>query len=247
MLSALVKRLRKPPLSFCFCTLAIHKPYRRRAQLLVADAPGLPWVVFTDEPSEFSGPELTAIRHEPTGPMAYDFLTTLPPMGKGKGRPAYHDKRFVIKAALEKFDTAIFIDADSRIQRRIPKLPHFQPGLALVKDLQTNIRDHVTRYGSFRLGALQKVAIELFGDAAALESAPWCSEALFAVTKDGNESQFFDAWDRGAQILQLQNLFTGEGGVIGLAAKYAGWAIDYKRINKLAASVLHEGNGPKSE
>jgi len=77
----------------------------------------------------------------------------------------------------------------------------------------------------------------------------WSLRALLCGRADEWQrfDELFDAWDRGAQILQLQNLFTGEGGVIGLAAKYAGWAIDYKRINKLAASVLHEGNGPKSE
>src|SRR5690242_13117530 len=100
----------------CFCTLAIHAPYRRRARQLCADAPSVPWIVLTDQPEDFSGLLVRAIRHQPTGPMAIDFQTRLPPTGNGRGRPAYHDKRFVLQAALEEFATAIFVDADSRIK-----------------------------------------------------------------------------------------------------------------------------------
>jgi len=41
-------------------------------------------------------------------------------------------------------------------------------------------------------------------------------------------------------------VFSGEGGVIGLAAMYAGWTVDYKTLTKLAAATHHEGQGPKS-
>jgi len=36
-----------------FCTLAVHPPYRQRAKLLLSDAPGVPWIVLTDEPDDF--------------------------------------------------------------------------------------------------------------------------------------------------------------------------------------------------
>src|SRR5258705_4130071 len=101
MLKRLMNRLRAPTGSVCFCTLAIHAPYRQRARLLVADAPEVEWIVFTDEPDEFADLRVRAIRHQPTGPMAIDFLTRLSPMGNGRGRPAYHDKRFVLETVLE--------------------------------------------------------------------------------------------------------------------------------------------------
>ena len=100
-----------------FCTLAIHGPYRQRARLLVKDVPEVPWIVLTDEPGEFVDLPVRAIRHVPAGPMAIDFVTRLPPTGNGRGRPAYHDKRFALQAALEEFETAIFVDADTRISR----------------------------------------------------------------------------------------------------------------------------------
>lgn len=230
--------------SACFCTLAIHAPYRERARLLLADAPGVPWIVLTDEPDEFVGLGVRAIHHVPAGPMAIDFLTKLPPTGNGRGRPAYHDKRFALEAALKDYDTAIFVDADTRV-KSIPKPPLFRPGIAVVKDLRASIAEHLTRYGSDRRPVFEQLAVHLTGDVETLKRARWCSEALFAITKDGNESRFFEAWSRGAEFLHSRELFTGEGGVIGLAAVCAGWTVDYKTIGKLAACTRHEGTGPK--
>ena len=251
MLARLINGLRRidrtpsRPTNACFCTLAIHPPYRRRAQLLIADAPSVPWIVLTDEPDDFADLPVRAIRHEPTGPMAIDFQTRLPPLGQGRGRPAYHDKRFVLQAALEDFDTAIFVDADTRF-RSVPRLPRFRPGIAVDKALRTSIADHLQRWGQTRRPAFEQLALDLIGDPDALNTARWCSEALFAVTKDGNESRFFEAWERSASFFQSRELFSGEGGVIGLATLYAGWTVDYKTLTKLAAATQHEGHGPKS-
>ena len=244
MLKRLLARLQSRPINACFCTLAIHPPYRRRAQILIADAPAMPWIVLTDEPNDFIDLPVRAIRHVPTGPMAIDFQTKLPPTGNGQGRPAYHDKRFVLQTALKEFDTAIFIDADTRI-KSVPRLPHFRPGIAVDKTLHTSIADHLTRWGPMRKPAFEQLAMELLGEANAVNSARWLSECLFAVTKDGNESTFFEAWERGAKFLQSRGLFTGEGGVIGLAAVRAGWAVDYRTLKKLVARTQHEGGGPK--
>jgi hypothetical protein len=228
----------------CFCTLAIHPPYRRRALQLIADVPRVPWIVFTDEPEDFAKLPVRAVRYVPTGPMAIDFQTRLPPTGNGRGRPAYHDKRFVLQAALAEFNTAIFVDADSRM-RWLPRLPHFPPGIAVDKTLHTSIADHLSRYGQWRRPVLALLAQELTGDPDAINTARWCAEALFAVTKDGNEAKFFEAWERGARFLESREVYSGEGGVIGLAAAYAGWTIDYQTLTKLAAATQHEGLGPK--
>ncbi len=188
---------------------------------------------------------MRAIRHDPAGPMAIDFLTRdLTPMGNGRGRPAYHDKRFVLESALQEFDTAIFVDADTRITRR-PKIPSLKPGLTVVKEVNASITEHLDRFGSHRLPAFEDLAVKLMGNIEILKSARWCSEALFAVTRDGKESRFFEAWARGAEILQSQNMFSGEGGCIGLAAEYAGWSVDYDSLDRLAACTQHEGDGPK--
>ena len=179
----------------------------------------------------------------PTGPMAVDFLTRLPPTGTG--RPAYHDKRFVLQAALREFETAIFVDADTRI-RSLPELPRFQPGIAVTRAVVANIAEHLSRWGTQRKQVFEQLAVHLTGTTETLKTARWCSEALFAITKEGNESRFFETWDRAAEFLQSRVVFSGEGGTMGLAALCAGWTIDYDSLTKLAASTHHEGRGPKA-
>src|SRR5437660_12179116 len=117
--------------SVCLCTLAIHAPYRKRARLLCAGAARAPWIVLTDDPADFADLPVRAIRHAPTGPMAIDYLVRLKSTGNGRGAAAYHDKRFALLAALEDFDTAIYVDADSRISS-LPSLGAFPSGLAVM-------------------------------------------------------------------------------------------------------------------
>lgn len=212
--------------------------------MLVGDVAG-EWLVLTDEPGEFEGLSVRAIRHVPSGPMAIDFVTKLPPMGNGRGRPAYHDKRFALQAALEEFETAIFVDADTRV-KALPRLPSFRAGIAVTKEVNASIAEHLSRYGAHRRPAFERLAVELTGDVEIIQVARWCSEALFAITKDGQEKKFFEAWGRGAEFLQNEGEFSGEGGVIGLAAACAGWTIDYETMGKLARAMRHEGGGPKA-
>src|SRR5215211_7772711 len=233
MLRFLTNRLPNRSANVCFCTLAVHEAYRRRARLMIGDVPEGPWVVLTDEPGEFKDLRVRAIKHVPTGPMAIDFLTKLQGIGNERGGAAYHDKRFALQAALDEFETAIFVDADTRIRSRL-KLPSFRPGIAVVKVVDASIEEHLSRWGSHRRPAFERLAVELTGDAAVIKSARWCSEALFAITKDGSERKFFEAWGRGAELLQRVGVFSGEGGVIGLAAVCAGWTVDYKTMRKLA-------------
>ena len=188
MLKRLMNWGRSRAENVCFCTLAIHLPYRQRARLLFADAPDVHWIVLTDEPDDFDGLPVQTIRHAPTGPMAVDFLTKLP--STGTGRPAYHDKRFVLQAALREFDSAIFVDADTRISS-LPKLPRLPAGIAVTQGVQASIVEHLTRWGTQRKPAFEQLAVYLTGTSETLKSARWCSEALFAITKDGNESRFF--------------------------------------------------------
>jgi len=127
----------------------------------------------------------------------------------------------------------------------VPRLPAFSAGIAVVKDIDASIAEHLTRYGPDRLPAFEALSAQLTGTTETLKRARWCSEALIAVTSDGNEPKFFDAWSQSAEFLHSRNVFTGEGGVIGLAAFCAGWTVDYKTLTKLAASIRHEGLGPK--
>jgi hypothetical protein len=228
----------------CFCTLAIHAPYRQRARLLCADAPGVPWRVLTDDPAAFADLPVRAVRHAPTGPMAVDYLARIPPTGGGNGAAAYHDKRFALLSALQDFDTAVFVDADSRIGA-LPPLGAFPPGLAVLPVVKKGVAEHLETCGPWRLPAFVELARHLTGDDEILRSARWCHETCIAVTKDGREADFFAAWGRSAEFLQARGVYSGEGGVVGLAAAYAGWTVDYEALVDIGSAIQHEGAGPK--
>jgi len=228
----------------CFCTLAIHAPYRKRARLLCGDVATAPLVVLTDEPADFADLPVRAIRHEPTGPMAVDYLLRLAPTGNNRGAAAYHDKRFALQAALQDFDTAIFLDADSRVGP-LPRIDPFPAGVAVVPLVRKSVAEHLETCGSWRLPAFIALARELTGGADVLHEARWCHETPLAVTKDGREEQFFSIWGRAADVFQRQGVYSGEGGVIGLAAACAGWTVDYDALALLDRSIQHESGGPK--
>jgi hypothetical protein len=231
-------------MSVCFCTLAIHAPYRARARILCSSATTVPWIVLTDEPDDFMNLPVRAIRHAPTGPMAVDYLARLSPTGAGRGAAAYHDKRFAIHAVLQEFDTAVYMDADSRVHD-LPPLGDFPIGLAVLPVVVKSIAEHLETSGSWRMPAFVELARHLTGDADILMTARWCHEALFAITRDGRESRFFNVWSTAADFLQSRGVYSGEGGVIGLAAALAGWTVDYATLPSLAAAIEHEGGGPK--
>ncbi len=169
----------------------------------------------------------------------------MPATGDGRGAAAYHDKRFAILAALEDADTAIYVNADSRIAV-LPPLGPFPFGIAVARFVQRTVAEHLKTAGTWRLPAFTELAKQLTGDDAVLDTARWCHETLIAVTKDGGESRFFEAWSRAADFLQARGVYSGEGGVIGLAAACAGWSVDYESLSSLDAVVQHEGGGPKS-
>jgi hypothetical protein len=228
---------------FCFCTLAINESYRRRARSLCADTKGWPWIVLTDAPEDFDEFDLRALRHTPTGPMAPDYVAKLPATGDGRGAAAYHDKRFALMAALEDFDSAIYVDADSRVAS-VPRL-RLPRGISVLPLVRESVRDHLADCGPWRMSVFEDLAIRLTGDTRILKKARWCHETLIAITKDGNESKFFAAWATGADFLQSRGVFSGEGGVIGLAAAKVGWKVNYRALRRLGAAIRHEGGGPK--
>lgn len=235
-------------MSTCFTTLAIHAPYRRRARLAAADTPDVPWRILTDQPADFDdlAPRVRAVAHAPTGPMAVDYLAHLPSTGGGRGAAAYHDKRFALAAGLAEFETAIFVDADSRIGA-LPPLGGFPPGIAALPVVRRSVADHIAQCGTWRTPAFLALARALTGGTAVLDAAPWCNETMLAVTRDGRERAFLEVWGRAAALVQGHGVFSGEGGVIGIAAHLAGWTVDFTALDALGCAVRHEGGGPKSD
>jgi hypothetical protein len=225
--------------------MAIHAPYRIRARQLCQASLPAPWVVLTDAPADFADLPVRTIAHQPTGPMAADFVREAIPNGNGLGAPAYHDRRFLLQAALEQFDTAIQLDADIRVSG-LPPISGYPAGLVVLPVVRSSIDLHLQTSGAWRRPAFVDLARELTGDDTILQRARWCHEGCYAVTRDGRAAAFFDAWDVGARFMQARGMFSGEGGVMGLAAAVAGWAVvEDPRLTAWAAGMVHEGGGPK--
>src|SRR5262249_10774937 len=127
----------------------------------------------------------------------------------------------------------------------LPPLGTFPAGIAVLPVVQKSISEHLATCGSWRMPIFMELAHHLNCAADILLAARWCHETLIAVTNDGRESRFFEAWSFSAEFLQSRGVYSGEGGVIGLAASYAGWSVDYDALTVLGDSIEHEGGGPK--
>lgn len=205
----------------------------------------MPWLVLTDEPADFSDLPIRAIRHTPTGPMAVDYLERLPRTRGGRGAAAYHDKRFVLLAALQDFDTAIIMDADTRLGR-LPPLSGFPSGLSVLPIIRASVAEHLDKCGAWRKPAFADLARHLTGSTRILQTARWCQESIMAVTKDGHETEFFAVWGRAAEFMQARGVYSGEGGVVGIAAACAGWTVNYVALAGIGSVISHQGKGPKN-
>jgi hypothetical protein len=120
--------------------------------------------------------------------------------------------------ALRDFETTIFLDADTRILGEVSPFTDFLPGLAVTKVVRKTVAEHLETSGSWCLPAFERLAQELLSNLDALQVAKWCHESCFAVTKNGQGHRFFGAWGHAADLFQQQGVFSGEGGIVGLAA-----------------------------
>ena len=239
-----------------FCTLAIHRPYRDRAKRLILDQPDFSWTVLTDDPEDFSELPAKPVHHSPTGPMATDYLSgrvAIDGDGTANAQPkkfraaaAYHDKRFALIAARKRHRTAVFLDADARLQGAVRAEEfNFRPGLGTTPVVQQSIHQHLQECGSWRLPHLEALADHLSLAEGALDRAFFCKETILSFTEHPAEEQFFALWGKAADFMQKRGIFTGEGGVIGLAAIASGVDVDFESLAKLACLVEHEGGGAK--
>ncbi len=225
-----------------FGTLAVSADYRSRALLLAADLatalPGATLVVATDDVADFAHLEnVRTVAVTPTGPVAADYT---PAMRLG-GAGAYHDKRFALEAALELAPTAVLVDADSRLHGPVV-VPALAPGLAVAHGTPESVLSHLLWAGVRRLPAFIGLARHL-GDESLLSRGLWCQESCLAVRRDDRSADFVAAWGAAAGYLQGRGLFSGEGGVIGIAAALVGWEPSFTALDVLGESVQHERGG----
>ncbi len=195
--------------NFCFCTLALGKKYRVMVKELAKDlkqySPDTFLVVGTDQPSEYlDSNNIISFKLVQQGIFS-----------------CYNDKRFVLEKALSQFYTAIFIDADTRIQSQIPKTILCSPG---INGCYAELLKHIKKYRPKNIQDIQKVATKLDIN---LEEVNWVGDSLFIVTQDnGKEQEFLAVWGKIANYLELKGMHSGQGNIMGLAAAKVGWQVE---------------------
>lgn len=207
--------------SFCFCTLAIGKRYRAHALILAKDlekyASETKLIVLTDQVEYFKNQDnIIAFKYQP------------------QSCKLYNDKRIAIAKALTLYNSFIFADADVRIIDQIPEQINFETGIVahscysiLKRNNQINDKEINSRI--FQL--IQKVSLALELN---LEKVKFVQEYFFYVTKDQDFEEFIYYWEIIAGYFELNQIYYGEGNIIGLAAAKANFPIKYDRERKIS-------------
>jgi hypothetical protein len=201
--------------NWCFCTLALGKPYWNLTKQLAGDlsrfAPGVKLLVLTENTETFKDiPNVQAVRH------------------RKRSMLGYNDKLCVIRKALEQYRTAVFVDADSRVLGPIDIRPEmFQPGLQgfLIYTWAWIQNDTHNVYHAYnvRMMTLLREKFE-FPDG---RDILFVCEGLFSVTTGGETDveSFLGKWNQLAEFCERKGCFRHEGFSIGLAAKLTNFPI----------------------
>lgn len=205
---------------FCFCTFAANKVYRNLAKELASDlgkySPGTTFIIFTDNPSEFS-----------------NYSNVLVFKHKRQGVLYYHERRFAIAKALSMFNSCIYLDADVRICAPVPEDMQWLPGITarssttMIKHIQGLLkktdppRPSIIKLFEFIKKMGQKLDLDVESD-----QVTFINEFLFVVTKDaGKEVEFLKQWEKLALYAEVNGYHKHPAYAMGLAAAKVGFPV----------------------
>jgi hypothetical protein len=204
----------------CLGTLALGLQYRVHAKLLAFDLlsfhPEIKLIVLTDKPIFFSDcPNVMPIKHRSTGI-----------------RFCYHDKRFVFKAAFRRFDSCLFIDADSRLLDAINFEELLSPDAFIVAPVveslasKLEVEIHNKRPSlSFNGPSRKRYIFNRISKTMGinLSEVSFIQESIFLINKNKcNYESFLLAWDYCAAFTTARLFEFSEGSSMGLSAAYVG-------------------------
>jgi hypothetical protein len=210
----------------CFATLALGKPYRAMALDLASDlathAPGHVLVVATDGVDDFKGrANVFAFAHQKTGYFH-----------------CVNDKRFPVIRALEEFaEEAVFIDADTRLNAKLPDtLAHD----AFIKTMYSPI---LHEQANTWLTPQQRRAV--LGAARSFGVDPkktrFVMDNIFSVKRDGGrEKIFFQVWNILTNLFDFEGVFVSEGYCMSIASQVVGWTPSDQGLEPIAHAGHHD-------
>lgn len=216
--------------NFCFCTYTSGSTYRALTKLLVEDlakyAPGIPFIIFTDQPNDFQGYEnVWVYKHN------------------RKGIKAHNERRFAIEKALSLFNSCLYLDGDVRICAPIPQefiTKKWLPGITARScgDLVQHIQSRMMIDGKLRPKVVQKMELvktlaTRLGLNLEKQPVPFINEFLFIVTRDsGKENEFLKLWGKLSYYVEL-NGFTSPTLSMGLAATKLKFPVRHDKLEGL--------------
>jgi len=209
---------------YCFCTLALGRNYCDLAKQLAHDleqfAPESTLFILTDHPSIFKNVNNVDIVFH-----------------RKRSVVGYNDKLCVVKKALDRFDTCIFVDADIRILRPVQlDQAVFEPGITAFRVytwqyLKNELKaEKDKRKDTNTMSVLRKKLNLPYAD----WEIPVVREFLFAITRCSKIDSFLRQWNDLAEICEKNRLFAREGYSIGLAGLLTGYPIyqnDFQRMH----------------
>ena len=214
--------------NFAFCTITYGDKYVTLGDVLIKQLNDLGCHVFvmTNNTNHYTPTELlTVIKYE-------------------KPYFSFHEKRIVVQECLKHYDTAVFLDADV-VLKDIPSLEPLAtafPGIHIFATFgnlfNTFLNDDVvpfqfhyqrnTKYGEEGKQLLDNLGLtyqkEFHG---VLDYIEHYLEGKWIIKKDGNESKFFDIWEKLAGFCESKDIElgfencigAGEGAVMSIAAE----------------------------
>lgn len=222
--------MKTPNKDLCFCTFAGGTVYRNLVKNLIGDltkyAPGTPFILLTDKPSDFSDVENDDI-------LIFGH--------KRQGVLCYHERRFAIAHALSKFNSCMYLDADVRICAPVPQNLSWLPGItarsctSLIKHFRGRLdktdppRLSLVKEFNFYKDMAKKIGLDLEKD-----PITFVNEFLFVVTRDGGkEVEFLEQWQKLALYAELHQHHKHPAYAIGLAAAKIGFPIRHDTMEGL--------------
>lgn len=192
---------------FCFCGLALGQKYRDCAVSVGKDLekyhPGVQYVILTDRVEDFQEfSNITAIQHSQDSIMF-----------------PYHDRRLVIKKALETYNMTIQIDTDIKFKKQL-LLPSEVLQVKGITGSIKNLKQHLNKWQPDNLYHYQKVAEKLDLD---FDNAPYLGEFIFAVSRfQDREKDWIEQWGKIGRYLELHKIHGADGPAMGLAIMKSG-------------------------
>lgn len=205
--------------NICFGTLAYGLQFRIHAKILAQDFllwhPGTRFFVVTDHPEYFQSlPNVIAVKYKPSGI-----------------RSCYHDKRQVLKEALNHYAICIYLDADCRIVEPIPfdDLIHDQVFFTAIygENLETKLSIEIRKgdkAGRFNGPHRRKriLSAAAAGEGVNFNQVTFINETFFVVnSQHGDAQEFLTSWDFCARYTTARLFEFGEGASIGIALEKA--------------------------